>query len=411
MKHIRHISLCLFLSLVLAINVFAAEVPESFVCENLNGQQRIVKTYVLSPDFNPDTLVEQPFNYDGYHYVWSYTTKEEHPYNLTKSVTETVTVETAKKDLDVVLGQLTPTMSYDDGEYKGELTLDHTTLHTEAAGYNTKRSTTTETKVYAHLASNDMSYVPATITKNGKTLNLANVDWQVTGTAMVGEELVPAEYQAVATYSASSSYQVATGYVTTAEYKGEVTTSGIKDITYEVVYTGSEILPVITVGQGTESDTESDPTGELESGNETESVPTREVSPDSIRARDIVLWVLLLLIAALLAGILVFLYLRRGNVYVYVPGNGPRDYKLVAKFRVQPEEPVVDISELDPYPDDVVAIEVKHSLAKKLVGKEFFVQCRERVHRYMIERDRPGDWHEFNIQDEAGEKNEEVDDP
>lgn len=82
---------------------------------------------------------------------------------------------------------------------------------TEDPRYTTKYSKTTETKVIGNLDRNDMSYVPATTVKNGKTLSLANVDWQVTGTALVGESLVPSQFQAVATYSATSSYKAATG--------------------------------------------------------------------------------------------------------------------------------------------------------------------------------------------------------
>ena len=375
MKHIRRMTVCLLLLMLLAANAFAAEIPESFVCENLNGQQRIVKTYVLPPDADPDSLAEPPFNYEGYHYIWSYTTKEEHPYHLIKTATETVTVNTTSNDLSVILEQLAPTMPYDDGEYVGELTLDHTTLITEVAGYDTKHSTTTDTKIIPHLASNDMSYVPTTTTKNGKTLKLTNVDWQITGTAVVGEELVPAEYQAVATYSASSSYQVATGYTTTAEYKGDVTSSGIENITYVVVYSGSRIQPVQAEVSG-------------------EEIPTR-----STGSGGILLFVLLGLIVLLLGGILMALFMLRSNVYVYVPGNKPRDYRLVAKFRVNEKEPYIDISNLESYPDSVVAVEIKRPLAKKLLGKEFRVQYRKKVYDYIVEQERPCDWHEFNIED------------
>lgn len=211
--------------------------------ENLNGQQRAVLTYTLAPDVDPDTLIEDSIEYDGFRYTWAYTTKEEHPYQEVKTVTQTVTVETAKKDLNVVLAELAPTIAYDDGTYTGTLALDHTTLSAEAAGYANRSSTVTETKVIGGLDRNDMSYIPATTVKNGKTLSLSNVEWQVTATALVGEALVPCQYQAVATYSGSSSYQVATGYVTTADYVGEVVSSGIKDVTYTVVYTGTEIIP------------------------------------------------------------------------------------------------------------------------------------------------------------------------
>ena len=205
MKRLRHLALGLLLILSLTTSAFAAEVPEDFVVENLNGQQRLVKTYILSPDADPASLQEPSIDYDGYHYTWAYTTKEEEPYLESKAVTETVTVETSSKDLADILAALEPSIPYNDGEFTGTLALDHTSLVTEASGYTTKYSTTTETKVIGNLDRNDMSYVPATTTKNGKTLSLVNVEWQITGTDLVGEALIPSRFQAVATYSASSS--------------------------------------------------------------------------------------------------------------------------------------------------------------------------------------------------------------
>lgn len=368
MKHLRHLALCLLLVLSMATSAFAAEVPETFVTENLNGQQRIVKTYTLAPDIDPETLKEPSFEYDGFTYTWAYTTKEEHPFLETKDVVEIITVETAKNDLAQILAELAPSIEYDDGSFSGELTLDHTTLTTEAAGYTTKYSKTTETKVIANLDRNDMSYIPATTVKNGKTLSLANVDWQVTGTALVGESLVPSQFQAVATYSASSSYKVATGYVTTAEYHGEVTSEGIKNITYTVVYTGTEIVL---------------------------DVPAE---PDGFTfTSEHLLMGAVILLALLLIGLLLFLFLRRKNVYVYVPGDKPRDYKLIAKFRVDSKYPSINLCEVDPYPTGTVAVELKRSLAKKLSCKEFKVICKNGVYTYTVLQDDPGDWHEFDV--------------
>ena len=372
MKQVKHILMCLLLCMVLTVGALAADVPESFICENLNGQQRIVKTYVLPPSADPDALKEAAFDYDGYRYTWAYTTKEEHPYLLTKSATETVTVETAKNELTAILEQLAPTIEYDDGEYRGELSLDHTTLNTEASGYETRRSTVSETKVIPNLAANDMSYVPATTVKNGKTLNLANVDWQVTGTALVGEELIPSQYQAVATYAGSSSYQAATGYVTTAEYKGDVTAAGIENITYVVVYTGTEIKPVVI---------------------DTEPAPSRSLLGGSLA------WLPWLLLTVVLIGAAVYLFFTRKNVYVYVPGNKPRDYKLVAKFRLKEDsELVIDLTDLGLDPDGNVAVEIKRSLAKKIKGKTFVVVCKGGMYQYIVQNDSPGDWHEFNLE-------------
>lgn len=83
-----------------------------------------------------------------------------------------------------------------------------------------------------------MSYVPATTVKDGRTLNLSNVEWQVTGTELVGGVLMPSSYQAVATYSGAASYSAATGYVTTADYVGEVSRDEVESVTYQLTYLG-----------------------------------------------------------------------------------------------------------------------------------------------------------------------------
>ena len=85
-----------------------------------------------------------------------------------------------------------------------------------------------------------MSYVPATTVKDGITLKLSGVEWQVTGSDVVGDSLAPATYQAVATYTGKSSYSVATGYITTAEYTGTVASDRVESITYQVTYLGTE---------------------------------------------------------------------------------------------------------------------------------------------------------------------------
>ena len=373
MKHLRHLALCPLLVLSLITSAFALEVPDQLVVENLNGQQRMVKTYVLSPEADPESLKEPSFEYDGFTYTWAYTTKEEKIYQDVKTVTETVTVETSGDNLDDILEVLAPSIPYDDGTYVGELNLDHTSLVTEAAGYTTKYGSVTETKVIGNLDRNDMSYVPATTVKNGRTLSLSNVDWQVMGTALVGNALVPSQYQAVATYSASTSWKAATGYVTTAEYHGEVISEGIDSVTYTVVYTGAENEPMTLIP---------DPN------------PNRVLTGF---ADSPIILIGGLMLLTLLAGLGVLLFLRRSNVYVYVPGDRPRDYKLIARFRADVRYPDIDLRKVEPYPAGTVAVEMKRSLAKELAGQSFTVQCREGIYVYTVLRENGDDWHEFNV--------------
>ena len=43
MKSLSKLALCLLLAMSLTVSAFAAQVPDSLVAENLNGQQRLVK--------------------------------------------------------------------------------------------------------------------------------------------------------------------------------------------------------------------------------------------------------------------------------------------------------------------------------------------------------------------------------
>ena len=229
------------------------------------------------------------------------------------------------------------------------------------------------------------SYIPATTVKDGRTLTLSNVEWQVIGTDLVGDVLALSSYQAVATYSASTSSQVATGYVSTAEYKGTVTASGIESITYTVVYVGTEIVP--EPPQPTEPVKQGGP---LSGGN----------------AAAIGGTLLVVLLLAALAGGVVWLYLHRKNVYVYVPGDQPRDYKLIAKFRVEPEKPEIQVNEDQIGSAHMLAVEIKKPLAKKLLNQIFTVNHPCGAQRYMVLRDNPGDWHEFPLDNHIEEMEE-----
>lgn len=236
----KKIFLCLLLALALTTSAVALEVPTNTVVQNLNGSQQLIKTYVLPPETDPQTLVEEPFEQEGYLYTFAEIVKAE---NLISDVSyhrETVTVDTGTNDLSKILEQLKPSIDYDDGVYKGSLALDHTSIRTEASGYETRSSTVTATKTIGPVDRNDMSYVPATTTKNGVTLKLSNVDWQVTGTDLVGDALAPSSYQAVATYSGKSYYKAATGYVTTADYVGQIFRDGVESVTYQVKYLGTK---------------------------------------------------------------------------------------------------------------------------------------------------------------------------
>ena len=222
-------------------------------------------------------------------------------------------------------------------------------------------------------------------------LPLTNVDWQVTATALVGEDLVPSMYQAVATYSATGNYNAPVGYVTTASYTGTVTDAGIENIVYTVVFTGEPIQPIETVP----------PSPPPEEVQPTE-IPVETASPveRTQRSEDgFNIWSILGAVPLLLfVAVLIILILRQKNVLVYVPGDKPKEYRLVGKYRASARIPRIDIGNINPRPDGIVAVEIKQSLAKKLLGRDFTVRCGNREYTYRVRRDQPSDWHEYNIE-------------
>lgn len=239
MKKIISTCIALMVSAACSISAFAMEVPTNTTIQDLNGVRQYIKIYTVAPDTDPQSLIDDVFEYDGYTYTYSSMTKEERSYSEKEHHTETVTADTEKSDLSVVLKALSPSIEYDDGEFRGTLYLDHSTISTVASGYTTKSYTVSATKEIDNLDTNDMAYVPDTTTKNGVTVQLQSVDWQVQGTSLVDDILVPAQYKAVATYAGRASYRAATGYVTTAKYIGDIVAEGIESVTYTVIYTGT----------------------------------------------------------------------------------------------------------------------------------------------------------------------------
>lgn len=337
------IALCLSMSVAASAATYVAD---DIIYQNLNGQQQAIKTFTLLPDQDPSDLVEPDFEYDGYLYSYNGMTKEEQMYDEEQLHTETVTVNTASKNLEDILAELQPTMEYDDGTSSGTLALDHESIKTEAAGYKSSSYTVTATKNYTGLDRNDSSYIDKTVVKNGRTLSLSNVTWSVESTALVGDTLVPATYSAVATYSGTASSTVATGYITTAEYTGTITASGVASIKYTVTYIGSAIEP-----EGQEFGLDS--------------------APLMIGAA--------LLLAALAAGLLLFFFLFRKNSTVYGATGEDNEYDKCGRLFLSTKNPELRIDRLKDVPSGKIAIEVAEKTAKKLFGRKISIRYYDRI--------------------------------
>lgn len=363
---------CLMLVLIVAASMTmgacaASYIPDDVTYQNLNGQQLAIKTYTLLPDQDPADLYEDDFEHDGFLYSMSDIVKDEQHYQEENTHTEVVTVTTSGKNLEEILAELKPTIEYDDGVSSGTLSLDHSTIKTEAAGYKSSSYTVTATKNYTGLDRNDSSYIDKTVEKNGRTLSLSNVTWSVESTALVGDELVPATYSAVATYSGAASANVATGYITTAEYKGTIVSSGISSILYTVTYLGTPCTAAHT-GLG-------------------------------------FLPALICIVVCVGIGLLLICVVLRKNTTVYAATGTGNEYEKCGRLHLSVKDPELRIDHLKEIPEGVIAVELDQAIAKKLFGQTIAIRCFDNTVEHTVGEVNGPYWFKTDIGTQEGESN------
>ncbi len=232
MKRTAALCLTALLACSLAIPAMAADVLYPVeVTEYMEGDSsRLKKIYVLTPTDDPSLIPTEDFDREGQTYTLLDITRQDQVETDTRDYTETVTLESKTKDMDAILPQLTATLEVDTEEgYTGVLTLDTASIRVEAAGYSTSTRTVTAARTYPNLSDADVSLVPKSIEDGGRTLELADVQWQEAGEF----------YTANATYTGTASSKYATGYTVTAEYSGEVSRTTNDTVTYAAVFSAS----------------------------------------------------------------------------------------------------------------------------------------------------------------------------
>ena len=198
---------------------------------------RISKVYALTASQDPAAIPTADFVRERRTYTLLDLTRQDLTETDTKAHTETVTVESKSKDMDKIMPLLPTTqeVTTEDG-YVGILTLDTASIKVEAAGYGTSSKTVTATRSYPNLSDADTSFVPKTIEDNGRTLTLADVQWQEAG----------GYYHATATYTGTATSRYATGYIVTANYTGEVSKTASDTVLYTAIFSGTPIDPSLT---------------------------------------------------------------------------------------------------------------------------------------------------------------------
>ena len=203
--------------------VYPAEVRES----EENGVHRIEKVYYLTRRDDPAAIPTGDFDREGRTYTLLDVLKNDQSETDSKEHIEVVTVESSTDNMTEIIQQLEPALEVttEDG-YSGVLTPDYPGVKVEVVGYKTSSRTVTASRSYPNLSDADASLIPKTISDGGRTLTLADVQWQEAGEY----------YNASATYSGTATGTYATGYHVTVEYKGEVTRTRSDSVIYTAVF-------------------------------------------------------------------------------------------------------------------------------------------------------------------------------
>lgn len=252
MKH-RILAVCLTALLLMGMSIpaFAAAEPQATTtppsptlypaevrASEENGVARLEKVYYLSANDDPTAIPTEDFEREGLHYTLLDVLKTDLTETDTKDYAEVITLDSATKDVGEIIKTLEPEREIVTEEgYRGILTPDYTTIMVEPAGYKTSTWTVSAKRTYPNLSDADVSLLPKSIEDSGRTLTLADVDWQDAGTDYVDGDPLAVRYTAVATYTGTAKGKSVTGYTVTVDYAGEV--SRVSDtIVYTAVFSG-----------------------------------------------------------------------------------------------------------------------------------------------------------------------------
>lgn len=188
-----------------------------------NGRREIVRVYELREHESPAYIPRESFERDGFFFEFAEMVRREMPVHSAREHTEVISISTQTNDLATILNLLGPTLNFvaEDG-YFGNLALDVSSIRVESQGTRSSSHAVTRTREFPHLSNADTALIPRTITENGRTYNLTNVDWQTQSSAAIDYTQLATSFTAVATFTGTATRTSTIGYTTTAEYRGQI---------------------------------------------------------------------------------------------------------------------------------------------------------------------------------------------
>ena len=244
------VSLLLLTMLVLPAGAAAVDLadPDAMLPVDIiidQDAKEIRKVYDLSPEQDPAGIPRSDFEQDGFHYTLTDLLRQELPEHDERQHTETVSLQSANKDMASILALLPQEKEFitEDG-YMGTLSLQLDTVQVEVSGYGSSTREISATRSYPNLANQDTSNIPKTIQDNGRTLTLQTINWQTDNTATLDGYALGDRFTAVATYTGSATSSYVKGYTVTADYTGTVGKINLDRVRYVAIFEGTPLQPV-----------------------------------------------------------------------------------------------------------------------------------------------------------------------
>lgn len=233
MKWIKRIlAVCSFCTLLTVSNCFAVTLDKTNVTDDKSNCYR---TYLVQENEQNSFIenIEKNIEVFGYKYTFdSYTIEG-------GTTTDTIDISTTKKitsrtnNLDNIINQLGTTISYEQDGYVGECLLNTQNIQIKTNYNGFRENLIEETINYTSLSRNDLDFIPKQTVKDGLTLDLLNIEWEVETTKMIGEYEVADLYTAKCYYAGKQRIDYPNTYSITAEYTGTAT----KEISNPYKYT------------------------------------------------------------------------------------------------------------------------------------------------------------------------------
>jgi hypothetical protein len=210
-----------------------AFLPLDVQMKSEDGVKLLVKTYEVSPDVEPQDLMESGLTRNGTEYILREVLREILPGSTEQRNAGQIVSVSSESDKEAdILPLLPESLDYSENGFTGQLKLEAGSIVTEVASTRDYTYTISDSREFTGLDRNDPAYIPKTISKNGVNLTLADIQW-TPGSS--GNEQYPV-YSATATYTGKGYGSAPNGYLVTARYSGTVEKVIPGNIRYSIIY-------------------------------------------------------------------------------------------------------------------------------------------------------------------------------